>query len=360
MIAYAPEPALVGLTPLRRSLEVTRSCAPLRISFCGGGTDVSPYPETVGGCVLSATIDKYAYVSVRRYQDEQIRVHSDDTGVTATFDALGGTKLTGKLDLAQALFRRFRATALDCYMHSDAPPGSGLGSSSAMIVALITALAREQGLHFSPYEVAELAYAIEREDLRIAGGYQDQYACSFGGFNFIEFGADGAFVTPLRLSEDAVAELRYHLVLVYTGTTRVSSNILEEQTRNVLAGDQNVISSLSRTKELTIAMKRALLRGKLLEVGDLLDQAWQLKRRLASNITNGAIDELYTEAKTAGAVGGKILGAGGGGFLMVVAPFNRRAGVRRRLEQLGGRVVDFQFDNRGARSWQAPAESWAD
>jgi D-glycero-alpha-D-manno-heptose-7-phosphate kinase len=340
--------------------DVVRSRAPLRISFCGGGTDVPPYPERYGGCVLSSTIDKYAYVSIRPYADQQIRVYSEDTGVEATFDAHGGEALNGKLDLAQAIFRRFRATAVDCFMHNDAPPGSGLGSSSAMIVALITALARERGAQLTPYQVAEFAYAVEREDLRIVGGLQDQYASAFGGFNFIEFSADGVLVTPLRISDDAIAELHYHLILCFTGKTRLSSNIVAEQMRRVVASEQTIVDNLGKTKALTIAMKRELLKGRLLDFGALLDEAWALKRTLATNVSNDTIDELYAAAKGAGAIGGKILGAGGGGYLLFFTPFNRRARVRERLEQLGGRVVDFQFDQQGARSWCVPRELWAD
>jgi D-glycero-alpha-D-manno-heptose-7-phosphate kinase len=355
-------PADIDVAPemLRETRDVVRSRAPLRISFCGGGTDVPPFPERYGGCVLSSTIDKYAYVSVRPYADRQIRVYSEDTGIEATFDAHGGEALTGKLDLAQAIFRRFRTTAVDCFMHNDAPPGSGLGSSSAMIVALITALARSHTAQLTPYQVAELAFAVEREDLGIVGGLQDQYASAFGGFNFIEFSADGVLVTPLRITEEAVAELHYHLVLCFTGKTRLSSNIVAEQTQRVVASERSIVDNLNRSKELAVSMKRELLKGRLLDFGDLLDQAWALKRTLATHISNDTIEELYAAAKAAGAIGGKILGAGGGGYLLFFTPFNRRARVRERLEQLGGRVVDFQFDQQGARSWCVPRELWAD
>ena len=195
--------------------EVIRSRAPLRISFCGGGTDVAPYPELYGGCVLSATIERYAYVSIRSHGARTIRVHSEDTGHDIVFDPDRPDDSSGKLDLAQAIFGRFGASALDCFMHSDAPPGSGLGSSSAMIVAFIAALALKDRMHLSNDEIAELAYAIERDDLGIVGGMQDQYASVFGGFNFIEFEAEGVHVTPLRLSENAIAEFHYESLLKY-------------------------------------------------------------------------------------------------------------------------------------------------
>src|SRR6516225_1977957 len=167
------------------SFDVVRSRAPLRISFCGGGTDVPPYPEQFGGCVLSCAIDKYAFVSLRTRHDDSIRVHSSDLNRVAEFRG-GTTSLDGTIDLAQTIFNRFGTHSLDCYMSSDAPPGSGFGSSSAMIVALIAALARSEGRHLTDYEMAELAYAVERTDLHIQGGMQDQYAATFGGFNFIE------------------------------------------------------------------------------------------------------------------------------------------------------------------------------
>ena len=339
------------------SFDVIRSRAPLRISFCGGGTDVPPYPEQFGGCVLSCAIDKYAFVSLRSRDEEGIRVHSSDLNRVAEFRGPSGP-LDGTIDLAQTIFNRFGTDSLDCYMSSDAPPGSGLGSSSAMIVALIAALARREGRHLSDYEMAELAYAVERTDLNIQGGMQDQYAATFGGFNFIEFTGEGVLVNPLRISEDALNELHCHLLLCYTGGTRASSNILREQTANVVSHVPDVMDSLAELKALTLELKRSLLQNRFVEFGEILDRAWHLKKRLASGISNAAIDELYTIAKRAGAIGGKLLGAGGGGFLLIFAPFTRRDKVRERLELAGGKIVDFQFDQRGVRTWLAAGDTW--
>ncbi len=339
---------------------VVRSKAPLRISFCGGGTDVPPYPETHGGCVLSCTIDKFAYVSIRRRDDDRIRVTSLDQRVDMEYnraDTVGGD---GKLDIAHSIFRRFGSLSIECFMQSNAPPGSGLGSSSTMIVALIAALARYRGLDFTRYETAQLAYKVEREDLRIVGGMQDQYAAAFGGFNFIEFTKDGVVVNPLRISEDALNELHYHLLLCYTGSTRLSSNILKEQTNNVTTGVTAVMDSLAQLKALTVDLKQALLRGRFAEFGDLLDQAWWLKKTLASAISNDQIDELYDVAKSNGAIGGKILGAGGGGFLLLFVPFTRRERIATAMEAAGGKVVDFQFDGAGVRTWSATDTTWTD
>lgn len=345
--------------PLRNAYTVVRSRSPLRISFCGGGTDVPPYPEKFGGCVLSCTIDKYAYVSVRPYVNRKVHVISEDQGLDIYFEPNGGDRLEGRLDLAQAIFRRFSSVGLECHIAADAPPGSGLGSSSSMIVALIEALSREQGLTLSKYQKAELAFQIERGDLGIVGGMQDQYAASFGGFNFIEFDRNGVHVTPLRCSSELLSELHYHLLLCYTGTTRMSSNILAEQTANVVEERAEVMDSLAGMKELAHALKRAFLKSQLLDFGSLLDEAWKLKRSLASAITNPHIEELYSTAKTAGAIGGKILGAGGGGHLLLFTPFNKRGKVRQALEAAGARIIDFQFEDHGATSWVTTDETWA-
>lgn len=353
MLASARLESLIGPTSVHR--DVVRCQAPLRISFCGGGTDVPPYPELYGGCVLSCTIDKYAYVSVRTHSSDVVRVESRDLKRIIEFAA---HEDDGELDLAKAIIRRFGETSLDCYMHSDAPPGSGLGSSSAMIVALIGALAQRNGYDLTPYEVADLALKVEREDLQIAGGMQDQYAATFGGFNFIEFAKDGVVVNPLRIPQETLDELHYNLLLCYTGKTRFSSNILEEQTANVVSRDNIVMDGLSQIKTLAVEMKRALLTGDCRFFGELLHEAWQLKRTLASGITDPRIDEMYESARTHGALGGKLLGAGGGGFLLFFTPFIARDRVRQRLEQMGGQCVDFQFEGRGVRSWATSSQLW--
>lgn len=336
---------------------VIRSRAPLRISFCGGGTDVPPYPERHGGCVLSCTIDKYAYVSTRKYDSAKIKVRSEDFGVELEFDGCDRS-LSGKLDIAQAIFHRFSVMGLECHLQSDAPPGSGLGSSSAMIVALIYAMARHKNIHLTASEVAELAVAIERGDLGILGGLQDQYASAFGGFNFIEFSRDGVLVTPLRIRPDIMSELHYHLLLCYTGRTRLSSNIIVDQIRNVESSEGQVMHSLERLKSLTHDLKSALLNGKIFEFGEILDEAWSLKRNLAHDVTNGSVDELYAVARSAGALGGKLLGAGGGGYLLVCVPFPKRRAVREALGRAGACVVDFQFDESGVQTWGARPDTW--
>jgi D-glycero-alpha-D-manno-heptose-7-phosphate kinase len=358
MIPTPSTPARSYEIPKRQHL--IRSRAPLRISFCGGGTDVAPYPERFGGCVLSCTINKYAYVTVRARDDAQIAIRSLDYGIDVTYDPSSLGSPGGQLRLVEAIVRRFSASGLDIFMHSDAPPGSGLGSSSAMIVALCAALARFGGHELSTYELAELAFEIERDDLKITGGMQDQYAAAFGGFNFIEFEAHRVVVNPLRIHEDALNELHYHLLLCYTGATRESSNILTEQTQRVHESNEGALRALHRMKEMTLDLKRLLLRNELPKIGTTLHEAWLCKRQLAASISNPHIDELYEAAMCAGAWGGKILGAGGGGYLLVAAPFRRRSDITHALEALGGTMTEFQFDIAGVRTWTADEDTWGD
>ena len=341
----------------RSAPDVVRSQAPLRISFCGGGTDVPPYPERFGGCVLSCTIAKYAYVSIRALGQDIVRVHSRDLNKVLEFSHETDPQ-SEEPDLAESIIRRFSERNLECFMHSDAPPGSGLGSSSAMIVALIAALAAKKGLALSPYDIAEAALTIERTDLRIMGGLQDQYSAAFGGFNFMEFSKDGVIVNPLKIAESTLDELHYNLLLCFTGTTRLSSTIIHEQTANVVNSNEDVLAGLADLRALTVEMKNALLTERCRTFGELLNEAWKLKRRFASGITNSQIDELYDEAMRAGALGGKLLGAGGGGFLLLFVPFTRRDDVRRRMETAGAKVVDFQFEMRPVRTWVASSDLW--
>ena len=331
---------------------VYRSRAPLRISFCGGGTDVSPYPERHGGVVLSATIDKYAYASLRPKAGRAVSLTSLDYDVVAKYTHTRAMQLDGNLDLVKQVVKRMsRGRGLDLFLHSDAPPGSGLGSSSTLVVALIGAFREWKSTTFSDYEIAELAYRIERVDLRIAGGRQDQYAATFGGFNFIEFHAGGTVVNPLRIRPAVVNELQYRLLLCYTGRSRNSGSIVERQTRSFVKGDRAVVRALHELKAMTTDMKAALLLGRLDQFGDLLNEAWLHKRRLDTQVSSSSIDEMYSESRRLGALGGKILGAGGGGYLLLFCRFDRKHRIAARLEEMGGQVVEFSFESQGLQSW---------
>ncbi len=336
--------------------SIVRAKAPLRISFCGGGTDVAPYFEERGGVVLSATIDRYAYASLRTKRGTGITVRSLDYGITIRQDIRKRMAYDGNLDLVKAAINRMdiRKTGhgIEMSLHNDAPPGSGLGSSSTMVVAVLSALARWKRMPLTDYDLSEAAFVVERRDLGIHGGKQDQYSAAFGGFNFIEFSRDATIVNPLRPPAEILNELEYGLLLVNTGGTRLSAKIIERQVKNYREGRRDVLSAMDELKRITVDMKNALLRGKLSEFGALLHRAWENKKRMASTISNPRIDDLYRIARKNGALGGKITGAGGGGHMLFFCPFDRKHKVRDALEKHGAADVPFHFEPHGVQTWE--------
>ena len=332
---------------------IIRSKAPLRISFGGGGTDVSPYPEERGGVTLSTTIDKYAYCTLVTRDDDSIKVESLDYDMVTNYRTGDQLPYDGKLDLVKAAIKVMGVKkGLNLFLHSDAPPGSGLGTSSTMAVALVGTFKQWLKLPLTDYEAAELAYHIEREELGIRGGKQDQYAACFGGFNFIEFFSDRTIVNPLRIKQEVLNELEYRLMLCYTGKTRLSAGIIDDQVSGYRQKKEDVVRALDETKELAIAMKNALLLGQIDEFGSLLHRAWSSKKRFSTKISDSQIDELYEVARENGAIGGKLLGAGGGGYLLLLCEFDRRHIIAQRLEQLGGKIVSFAFEFHGLQTWE--------
>jgi len=331
---------------------IIRSKAPLRISFAGGGTDVPPYPEERGGAVLSSTINKYAYATLIPREDDTINVKSLDYDIVAKYRSNEKLFYDGELDLVKAVINNMKAKrGLDLFMHSDAPPGSGLGSSSTVVVTLVGLFQRWLNIPLTDYDIAELAYKIERKDLNIRGGKQDQYAATFGGFNYIEFHAESTIVNPLRIKRDILNELEYRLLLCYTGRTRLSANILKEQVEKFVKKEKKSVEALDELKSICIDMKNALLRGHLDEFGELLHKGWMNKKQLASQISNPEIDKLYETARQKGAIGGKLLGAGGGGYLLLFCDFDKKHIIAEELEKLGGQIVEFGFDFKGLQNW---------
>lgn len=320
--------------------------APLRVSLAGGGTDVPPYPAMAGGAVLSATIDLFAYASVVPRSDGVVQIRSPDLEASAS---LSGREVMARSVLEDAT----HSGGAEVVLHCDAPPGSGLGSSSSLIVAMCAALCEAAGEAPTPYELAERAWRIERVDLGIPGGMQDQYAAAFGGFNFIEFGVDGVLVNPLRLPADVLAELHGSLLLVPTPTVvRRSMGILTRQVAAYERKDEQVLAALDLLKAHASSMKARLLRGDLESVAALLHEGWVTKRRLAQGITTPEIDELYERARELGASGGKLLGAGGGGFLLLMAPFAARGDLARGLRASGVEPANFSFTRDGVQAWR--------
>jgi D-glycero-alpha-D-manno-heptose-7-phosphate kinase len=333
-----------------------RAKAPLRVSFAGGGTDVAPFPEREGGLVLSATINRYAHGVLRPRTDELIRVESLDLGTALQYGASDPIHYDGRLDLVKAAIMRVaeldEARGIDLSLNTSAPPGSGLGASSALIVSLIGLLRDYHRLALTDYEIAELAWEVERVDLGLKGGLQDQYAAAFGGFNFIEFNSDDTvIVNPLRIPRTTVDELEANLLLCFTGTTRAGDGIIDDQTQRYEASQADTLDGLRMQKDLAIAMKGALLRGQLTTFGELLGTAWEYKKRMSPKITTPVIDEAYEEALAHGAIGGKITGAGGGGFMLFYCRPGERHHVAERLAVLGLEETPFAFESEGLRTW---------
>jgi D-glycero-alpha-D-manno-heptose-7-phosphate kinase len=340
-------------SPVRNHL---RAKAPLRISFAGGGTDVPPFPEQEGGCVLSATINRYAFGTLTERLDEQIVIESVDFGLALEYGIGKPLAIDGDLDLVKAPILRLAppdSPGFELFLHSTAPPGTGLGSSSCMMVTMVGLLKEFYGLEMSEYDVAATAYHIERRELGLEGGLQDQYASTFGGFNFIEFGADEVVVNPLRVRWDTLNELEHNLLLCYTGATRRSDRIIEDQVARYQSGESESLDGLRIQKELAIEMKAELLRGRLNRFAELMGFAWEQKKRLSPKISTAQIDEIYAEAIKHGAVGGKVMGAGGGGYMLFYCDFRRKHKVVAALDKLGVVSSEFAFDNEGLRTWRA-------
>ncbi len=334
---------------------IIRSRAPLRISFAGGGTDVSPYMDEQGGAVINVTIDKYSYASLQLNEAQHITVQSLDYDIIAKYDLDKPLPYDGRLDLVKAVINRLSpeemSHGLNVFMHTDAPPGSGLGSSSSLVVSLVGLFRHWRHLPLTNYEVAELAYDIERVDMQIQGGRQDQYATTFGGVNYIEFSKDATIVNPLRIDNEILYELNYNLLLCYTGKTRLSAGIIKSQVHNYVQRQAAVLEAMDELKAIAKAMKDNLLQGRLNEFGALLHEAWINKQRMAQEITTPYIQELYAAARREGAMGGKISGAGGGGFMLIYCPFERKHTVAEAIEKLGAKVVDYHFDLNGLQTW---------
>ncbi|MES2004812.1 MAG: dehydrogenase [Bacteroidota bacterium] len=337
---------------------IYRSKAPLRIGLAGGGTDVSPYSDQFGGAILNATLSLHAHATIESTHDQKITLYSVDKGETEVFDWSDQLPVNGKLDLLKGVFNRiqkdhpFTMPGLKLSTFVDAPAGSGLGTSSTLVVAIIGAFAEMLKLPLGEYDTAHYAYEIERTDLQLAGGRQDQYAATFGGFNFMEFyGNDKVIVNPLRIRQEYLNELENNLVLYFTATTRESASIITEQQKNVKENNAKSIDAMHQLKEQAKMMKEALLIGKLDAMGEILDYGFRQKKKMAANISNSNIDAVYEAAMNAGATGGKISGAGGGGFMIFYCPRNTRYKVIETLNTFGGKINPYQFTQHGLTSW---------
>ncbi len=334
-----------------------RSRVPLRISFGGGGTDVSPYCDEYGGNVLNATIDRYASVTLKPTKNDDVILKSIDYDLTVNYKIDEEFAFNGQLDLIKGVLKIMKKEfglneGVEVYVQNDAPPGSGLGSSSATCVALIGAFIEWLRVPITPYEIANLAFKIERIDMGIKGGRQDQYAAAFGGFNFMEFYKDHTIVNPLRLPQEIIDELQYSLVIAYIGGSHESAGILDRQIENVKRKSKRSLEALHGLKNMAIEMKNALVTGQLGKFGKLLNKEWEYKKQMAEGISNSKIDAIYKSAIEAGALGGKISGAGGGGYMFFFADFDKRYSVIDALKSHGAEIVNFSFTDHGLRTWK--------
>jgi D-glycero-alpha-D-manno-heptose-7-phosphate kinase len=324
--------------------------SPVRISFGGGGTDLPAFYERYGGAVLSTTIDRYVYVLLNVSQSSKLQITSSDYRTFYRHNSEEPLQWDGDLSLPKAILHHFGVTrGVRMFLASEVPPGTGLGSSSAVAVATIKAVSMACGIEFSRHEVAELACQMEIGKMGMPIGKQDQYAAAFGGFNLFIFESRGVHVEPIRVDPRVLERFQQSILLFYTGASRDSSTILGEQTRRSSGADATVLAALKSVKAIGYEVKRLLEMGKLCEIGELLHASWQQKKLFASGVTKPFVDECYTLARKCGAIGGKLTGAGGGGFLMLFCEQQHQALLTEALERRGLKRMDFNFEQSGAR-----------
>ena len=336
-----------------------RSKAPLRLGLAGGGTDVSPYSDMFGGNVLNATINLAAYCTIEPLEIPFLRVNSLDAGVSCEVPLGSGTVSSGAR-LIDGVYNRIikdygpvPSPGFAITTYNDAPAGSGLGTSSTMVVCILKCFAEWMGLPLGDYELARLSYEIERKDLALAGGKQDQYAAAFGGFNFMEFlPSDLVIVNPLNVKDWIIQELEASLLLYFTGRSREGAHIIEKQQQAARSGNAVAVEAMHRIKQSAVDMKLALLQGDMQAFAAIMGEAWEDKKKMADTITNPMIQEAFDVAMGAGAISGKVSGAGGGGFIMLMVPPEKKYLITQALSALPGKVVPFQFTEKGAIAWR--------
>ncbi|MBV7299754.1 GHMP kinase [Enterovibrio paralichthyis] len=339
---------------------LVRSRSPLRLGIAGGGTDLSPYCDTFGGCVLNATIDMYANCTIELLEDQDgITFVGQDIEKTFHCPLQRHIPLEGDLQLHKAIYNRIvrdfndnKPLPVKVYTHSDAPPGSGLGSSSTMVVTILSAYNELLKLPLGEYDVARLAYEIERVDCNLAGGKQDQYATTFGGFNFMEFFENGrVIVNPLRIRQNIINELESQMVLFFTGVSRSSADIINDQVKNTSSDDNKPLEAMHEVKKLAYSMKECLLKSNIDGMADLLKEAWNAKKSTSNSISTKHIELIEDKVISAGAKSIKISGAGGGGFMMLFVDPIYRIDVEKALREFDGHIQPFRFTNEGTQSW---------
>lgn len=336
-------------------MKIYRAKAPLRLGFGGGGSDLPLFSDKYGGCVLNATIDKYVHVSLKPTDSDKISITSEDYGVTIQHDANRSLPYDGKLDLVKAAINRLKEKIVDhipgfdLLIRADMPPGAGLGTSSTVVVAILGVIKEWLGIDMTEQDLAHMAYMIERVDMELAGGKQDQYAASCGGFNFMEFYQNGkVIINPLRIKPSTKNELQESIVLCYTGFVHKSEDLIEKQQPN----DEHKIHLMQHIKSMAISMRDCLLCGDLYAFGTLMSSEWDYKKQLSMGITTPALETMERIALDSGAVGIKLTGAGGGGLFMVYTDWKTRTRVARALQAAGGTIIDYSLVDHGLETWK--------
>lgn len=338
---------------------IVRAKAPLRIGLAGGGTDVSPYSDKYGGFILNVTLDMFAHATIQLRNDDKICFIAQDIEQTYTQSMYDDVEIAGELILHKAIYRRIVKEfnndvplGLDIITFSDAPPGSGLGSSSTMVVTILAAFRELLKLPLGEYDLAHLAYEIEREDCKLSGGKQDQYAATFGGFNFMEFYQDRVLVNPLRIRNDIQNELESQIILYFTGLSRDSGKIIDDQIKASTKKDSDKsLEALHMVKQSAFEMKECLLRNDIEGMSKVLKASWLAKKSTSASISNPYIEEVAAMAIENGAKSLKLSGAGGGGFMMLFVDPVQKQPLIKKLKQTSGQVHNFQFTNFGVKAW---------
>ena len=334
---------------------IIRAKAPFRVSFGGGGTDMAPYCMDHGGCVISTTIDRHVYVSIVPREDKLVRVQSPSTNKETSFK-FGDRNYSENFELFKGIINHLNIEdGFDIVMHSELPPGSGMGGSSSLAVALIGAFNEYYDFQLNPHQIAQKAFDVERIELEQKGGYQDQFAASYGGFNFIEF-TNQVKVTPIKTSEEMKNELHYRFILCYVGGSHFSSDIQDEVLKGYTFERKSYMEAMQELKDVAHAMRNVVESqdtGKLSSFGELMHRGWLAKKSLSSKISNKNIENFYLVSKEFGVLGGKLLGAGGGGHLLLFSDPNKKYDIIHQLEKIGGKVIKFHFNPKGLEVWRS-------
>ena len=333
---------------------IIRAKAPFRVSFGGGGTDLSPFCVDHGGCVINTTIDRHVFITIEPRQDKKIHVKAINFNEETTFE-IGDKNYTEKFELFKGIVNVLNVKdGFNITSYSELPAGSGMGGSSSLSVALIGAFNEYYNYGLNEHEIAQKAYDIERKELEQSGGYQDQYAAAYGGFNYMEF-TDEVKVFPVDTSTEMINELQYRLILCYVGGSHFSSNIQDEVLEGYKVEKKSYMESMEELKKVAHGMKDIVESKnltKLNEFGQLLHNGWVAKKSLSDKISNRNIEKFYITSRQTGVIGGKLLGAGGGGHLLLFSEPDQKYKVISELEKIGGKIVNFHFNPKGLEVWE--------